>query len=122
MIEKIQAMCIQIAINYNNTRYSTMKWFVSFEHTGCTSPWSVNTRKFKLVERNGQKKVNTSFIVNLSLSVYHKLAFLLKDCIKVKGKYLDNFFQEECSNKVSNYNSIRMLRSVFYKVINMVHG
>lgn len=69
-----------------------------------------------------KKKVNTSFIVNISLSVYHKLALLVKDSIKVKGKYLDNFFQEECSNKVSNYNSIRMLRSVFYKVINMVHG
>lgn len=60
--------------------------------------------------------------VNISLSVSHKLAFLVKGCIKGKGKYLENFFEEACNNKVSNYNSIRTLRSVFYRVINMVHG
>lgn len=99
-----------------------MKWFVTFEHTGCASPLSVKRENFKLSERNGEKKVNTPSLVNICLSVYHKLAFLLKDYIKAKGKYLENFFQEACNNKVSNYNSIRMLRSVFYRVINMVHG
>lgn len=69
-----------------------------------------------------KRKLILLLFVNVSLSVYHKLAFLLKDYIKAKGKYLENFFQGACNNKVSNYNSIRMLRSVFYRVINMVHG
>jgi len=37
MINEIQAMCIQTAINYNR-RNSTMKWFVSFEDAACASP------------------------------------------------------------------------------------
>lgn len=79
-----------------------MKCFVSFEHAGCASPWSVKSENLNLSERNGEKKVNTPSIVNISLSVYHKLAFLVKDYIKTKGKYLENFFQEACNNKVSN--------------------
>lgn len=69
-----------------------------------------------------KRKLILLLFVNVSLSVYHKLAFLLKDYIKAKGKYLENFFQGARNNKVSNYNSIRMLRSVFYRVINMVRG
>lgn len=122
MINKSKAMCVQTIINYNNRKNSTMKWFASSEHSGCASPWNVKREKFKLSERTSENTVNTPFIVNISLSVYHKLAFLVNDYIKVKGKYLDNFFQEACNNKASNYNTIRMLRSVFYRVINMAHG
>lgn len=115
-------MCIQTAIHYDNRKNSEIKLFESLEHSGCTGLWSVKGQNFKIPERNGEKNVNILFIVNISLSVSHKLAFLVKGCVKGKGKYLENFFEEACNNKVSNYNSIRTLKSVFYRVINMVHG
>lgn len=40
-----------------------------------------------------KRKLILLLFVHVSLSVYHKLAFLLKDNIKAKGKYLENFFK-----------------------------
>lgn len=73
-------------------------------------------------KKNAGKKVNIPFNVNTSLSVHHNLASLVKNCIMAKGKYLENIFQEASNNEVSNYNIPRVLRSAFYRVINMVDG
>lgn len=92
MRNKTLSMRIHTTVNYNRKNL-VAKWFVSFEHTGCASLGSVKWQHFKLLERNGEKNVNTLFIVNISLLVSHKLALLVKDYIKGKGKYLENFFQ-----------------------------
>lgn len=82
---------------------------------------SFPTGKVNDREKNAGKKVNIPFNVNISLSVHHNLAILVKNYIMAKGKYLENIFQEARNNEVSNYSIPRVLRSAFYRVINMVH-
>lgn len=72
-------------------------------------------------KKNGGKKVNIPFNVNISLSLHRNLAILVKDYVTAKGKYLENVFQEARNNKVSN-SVTRVLRSAFYGVINTAHG
>lgn len=73
-------------------------------------------------KKNGGKKVSIPLYVTISLSVHHNLAILVKNYITAKGKYLENIFQEACNNEVSNYSIPRVLRSAFYRVIDVVGG